>query len=67
MKAYAGNPGSLADSILEILHNPGRAEDMKARAFDKLRRLYDWRLISEQALKTYEEVVNDGRNIGRDV
>lgn len=60
MKAYAGNPGSLADSILEILHNPGRAEDMKTRAMDKLRRLYDWTHISEHVLKVYEDVANGG-------
>ena len=64
MKAYPGNPGSLADSILEILHNPVKAEDMKARALEKLRRQYDWSQISEQSLKTYEEVLNDRRGSG---
>lgn len=64
MKAYAGNPGSLADSILELLHNPEKAGNMKARALEKLRRQYDWSRISEQTLKTYEEVLNDCRSCG---
>lgn len=64
MKAYAGNPESLADSILEVLHNPVRAEKMKTRAMEKLHRQYDWRHLSELALKTYEEVVNESRNSG---
>lgn len=64
MKAYAGNPGSLADSILEILHNPGRAEEMKVRAFDKLYRLYDWSRISELSMGIYEDVLRESGNSG---
>lgn len=64
MKAYAGNPDSLADSILEILHNPGKAEDMKAKALEKLRRQYDWSNISEKSLKTYEEVLSESKDSG---
>lgn len=64
MKAYAGNPGSLADQILEVLYNPQRAGEMKARALEKLRRLYDWNLISKQALGSYEEVLDECRSSG---
>lgn len=64
MKAYAGNPDSLADSILEILYNPDKAEVMKTKAMDKLRRQYDWSRISEESMKTYQEVLSEGTGVG---
>lgn len=57
MKAYVGNANSLADSILEILHNPEKADKMKKKAYDKIISTYNWDVISNKMMKTYEEVL----------
>lgn len=63
LKAYAGNSNSLADSILEILHCPEKAQVMKDKALDKVSRLYNWDVISARALKTYEEIIIESRSL----
>jgi glycosyltransferase involved in cell wall biosynthesis len=57
MKSYAGNPNSLADSILEILHNPKKAEDMKKKALEKVRKMYNWDIISRNTLDVYKKII----------
>lgn len=57
MKAYTGNSNSFADSILEILFNPDKANDMKNRAFEKVKTMYNWDNISSQTLEVYNEVL----------
>lgn len=64
MKAYTGNSNSLADSILEILFNPGKAEEMKRKALDKVHRVYNWNTISEQTMEVYRKVVCESNAIG---
>jgi len=61
MKAYTGNANSLADSILEILHNPVKAEDMKRKALEKVYRIYNWDIISHQTMGVYSEIIEDSR------
>ncbi len=61
MKAYAGNSNSLADSILEILYCPEKAQAMKDRAQEKVKRLYNWDVISDVALNTYEDIIEESR------
>jgi glycosyltransferase involved in cell wall biosynthesis len=63
MKAYAGNSNSLADCIIEILYSPEKAEDMKEKAMVKVRSIYNWDTISEQALKTYNDVIVESKAI----
>ncbi|MCX7841586.1 MAG: glycosyltransferase family 4 protein [Clostridia bacterium] len=63
MKSYTGNANSLADSILEILHNPQKAEEMKRRAMEKVCSCYNWDTIAEQTLAVYNEVLLES---GRD-
>lgn len=63
MKAYAGNSSSLADNILEVLFNPEKAGDMKKRALDKIERIYNWNVISKEAMHTYEEVISESRSV----
>ena len=57
MKFYTGNANSLADSILEILFNPGKAEEMKSRALEKVNRIYNWNIISGQTMDVYRGVI----------
>jgi glycogen synthase len=59
MKAYTGNSNSLADSVLEILYNPDKANEMKNRAFEKVKTMYNWDIISEQTLDVYKEVLSE--------
>lgn len=59
MKSYTGNSNSLADSILEVLYNPSKAEEIKIRAMEKVRRVYNWDLISHQTMDVYDEVISD--------
>jgi glycogen(starch) synthase len=63
MKSYAGNSNSLADSILEMLFNPVRAEDMVKRAYEKVRRIYNWDIISEATSEVYKGVVQESKKI----
>lgn len=58
MKSYTGNANSLADNILAILNNPEKADDMKKKAFEKVKAVYNWDIISEQILDIYKNVVN---------
>lgn len=59
MKACPGNAGSLTDSILAILRDPGKAEDMKKKALDKVKNIYNWDNISKITLDMYKEVLNE--------
>ena len=59
MKAYAGNSDSLADSILEILNCPEKAQAMKDNALEKVRLLYNWDVISELVMKTYNAIIGE--------
>jgi len=57
MKSYVGNSNSLADSILEILLNPEKAEKIKSKAMEKVFLMYNWDIISSQTLDVYNEIV----------
>lgn len=59
MKSYPGNPDSLADSILTILNNPKKADEMKKNALNKVRSRYNWDTISGLMLDTYNEVLDE--------
>lgn len=61
MKAYAGNANSIADCILELLYNPEKAEAMKVEAMKKVLSLYNWDVISDQALEIYENVISESK------
>lgn len=61
MKAYSGNANSLADSIMEILFNPEKAGEMKDRAYEKVKSMYNWDLISKQTLEVYQEVLSESK------
>ena len=51
MKSYTGNANSLADSILEILHNPEKAEKMKENALKKFTVFTTGRLSQTKQLR----------------
>ncbi|HHX18559.1 MAG TPA: glycosyltransferase family 4 protein [Clostridium sp.] len=61
MKSYTGNANSLADSILEILHNPEKAEKMKENALKKVYSIYNWKVITDKTMEVYKNIINDSK------
>ncbi|MBS1705747.1 MAG: glycosyltransferase family 4 protein [Armatimonadetes bacterium] len=53
---YAGNAESLAWSILRVLRDPVRAEEMKEAARERLEVDFDWGHIARQTVDVYERV-----------
>ena len=53
---YAGNPNSLADGILSVLHQPARAVQLAEVAYQRVLTLFNWNLIAGQTVETYDRV-----------
>ncbi|HHY46826.1 MAG TPA: glycosyltransferase family 4 protein, partial [Firmicutes bacterium] len=60
-KVYPGDPNSLADGILHLLHEPDLAQKLKDNALKIVRSRYDWQAIAEDTVKVYREVLNEYR------
>ncbi len=61
LKAYVGNPQSLADNILAVLHDPGLAERLRRNASGEVARVYDWRQIARKTAQVYTAVLREYR------
>ncbi|MGN1311198.1 MAG: glycosyltransferase family 4 protein [Clostridia bacterium] len=57
MKSYAGNPNSLADSILELLLNPELCDKITKKAKQKVKNEYNWVKIAQDTYFTYEKAI----------
>ena len=57
MKSYAGNPNSLADSILELLLNPALCDKITKKAKQKVKNEYNWAKIAQDTYFTYEKAI----------
>ena len=57
MKSYAGNPNSLADSILELLLNPELCDRVTKKAKQKVKNEYNWAKIAQDTYFTYEKAI----------
>ena len=57
MKSYAGNPNSLADSILELLLNPELCSKVTKKAKQKVKNQYNWAKIAQDTYFTYEKAI----------
>ena len=57
MKSYAGNPNSLADSILELLLNPELCNKITKKAKQKVKDQYNWAKIAQDTYFTYEKAI----------
>lgn len=53
---YAGNPNSLADGILSVLHNPLKARQMAETAYERVLNVFNWQHIAQQTTDTYRRV-----------
>lgn len=56
---YAGNPNSLADGLLRILHEPDTAKRMVEAAYARLQTDFNWDNIAAQTVAVYERVWNE--------
>ena len=61
MKSYAGNPNSLADSILEVLHNENLCKTMAKNAREKVIREFNWNTISKSTMNVYKLAIKDNK------
>jgi glycogen(starch) synthase len=59
LKFYTGNPGSLADNVLRLLHEPDLAVRLAATAKQEISALYTWQEIARQTQLVYAEVKDD--------
>ena len=57
MKAYCGNPNSIADSILELLYDHKLCADITKKAKNKIRNEYNWSKIAQDTHFTYQKAI----------
>jgi glycosyltransferase involved in cell wall biosynthesis len=57
MKTYAGNPNSIADSILELLYDHGLCASIVKKAKYKVRNEYNWNKIAQDTHFTYQKAI----------
>ena len=57
MKSYAGNPNSIADSILELLFNPELCANVAKAAKAKVKSQYNWNKIAQDTHFTYQKAI----------
>ena len=57
MKSYAGNPNSLADSILTLLFDSKLCSDVVKNASSKVKTDYNWQKIAQDTHFTYQKAI----------
>ena len=57
MKAYAGNPNSIADSVLELLYDHQLCNNIVKKAKNKVRNEYNWNKIAQDTHFTYQKAI----------
>ena len=57
MKSYAGNPNSLADSILALLFNPQLCDSITKKARAKVKNEYSWAKIAQDTHFIYQKAI----------
>lgn len=62
MKAYPGNPRSLADNILAVLGNPRLAMQLRQNGCRKVKQQFNWRDIAAGTMEVYKEVWEEHRS-----
>ncbi|MGI6307241.1 MAG: glycosyltransferase family 4 protein [Dethiobacteria bacterium] len=62
LKAYPGNPHSVAEQICRLLENREWAEDLAVKAYDKALHTYSWDKIARQTAEVYREIILSPEN-----
>ena len=57
MKSYAGNPNSIADSVLELLYNHQLCNNITKNAKSKIKKEFNWNKIAKDTYFTYEKAI----------
>ena len=57
MKSYAGNPNSLADSIVSLLYDPALCMKVAKNAKAKVRAEYNWQKIAQDTHFAYQKAI----------
>ncbi|HHW13761.1 MAG TPA: glycosyltransferase family 4 protein [Firmicutes bacterium] len=57
LKAFPGDPNSLADNVLTLLHQPDLARELAEQALEDVRECYDWAGIARGTEAVYEKVL----------
>ncbi len=57
MKSYAGNPNSIADSILTLLYDHQLYDKIVKNAKNKVKNLYNWGKIAQDTHFTYQKAI----------
>ena len=57
MKSYAGNPNSIADSILELLYDHQLYDNVVRKAKNKVRNEYNWNKIAQDTHFAYQKAI----------
>lgn len=57
MKAYAGNPNSIADSVLSVLYDHRLADNISKNAKAKVKNIYNWNKIAQDTHFIYKKAI----------
>ena len=57
MKSYAGNPNSIADSVLSLLYDAQLAANVSKRAKAKVKEEFNWNKIAQETHYIYEKAI----------
>ena len=57
MKSYAGNPNSIADSVLALLYDKQLASNVAKQAKIKVKENFNWTKIAQDTHYTYEKAI----------
>jgi glycogen(starch) synthase len=63
---YAGDSASLAWGMLEVLRDPELATRLRAVAHEKVRHIYNWKVIAKRTLEVYDKVLKEAAQIGEE-
>ncbi len=57
MKSYAGNPNSIADSVLNLLYDGQLASNVSKKAKQKVKEEFNWNKIAQDTHYIYEQAI----------
>ena len=63
---YAGDSNSLAWGLLEVLRNPDLGKRLAADAIQKVKHIYNWKMIAQRTLQVYDKVLSEANVLGSD-
>ena len=56
---YAGDAGSLAWGLLQVLRNPELSNYLREIAYDKVQHIYNWKVIARRTREVYQKVLRE--------